>query len=175
MPDSVKVNPVKPCCRNLAEDVLYNPVDTMQFFGGCVECDADGKDHTPFLHFLEIMNPAFQQVGIGDNQFFTRNAGQPGGFQADVFYGTVQIVDNDCVADFERFVYRDGKRGEQITKDVLDCQRDGDTANTQTGDQCRYVDAEIAEYQKQCDGPDDEFGGEPDNVHVHYLMSRIFP
>ena len=85
------------------------------------------------------------QVGIGEDQLFTGQAAQPGGFQPDVLHAAQVLVDDQEIAHRERFVQRDTQRREQVPEDVLYRQRHGDTTDTEPRHQCGDIDTEVVQ------------------------------
>ena len=63
------------------------------------------------------------------------------------------VSERDRVADLERLVENDGKRREQIAEHALGCERHGDTADAETGDQGGDVEAQVLEHQQQRQRP----------------------
>ena len=64
---------------------------------------------------------------------------------------------------------RDGR--EQIGKDALRGQTDGDAADAQACDEAGDVHAQIAQDHDQCDGEDDE--GDEDVDQLHRVIQRL--
>ena len=71
------------------------------------------------------------------------------GFQPDVFNRTGERADNDEIAHFERLVDGNRQRGEHVAENVLHRQRQRDTADTQAGDECSDVVAQVRQHRQQ--------------------------
>lgn len=142
------MNPVQPDSGNVAENIRMIPLIRRSFSEDVSKVTPIVR-HASFLHLLEVVNPAFQQIGIGNNEFLARYARQSCRFQSDIFHGTVQIVDDNGIPDFERFVNGDRQGGEQISQNILDGQRYGDTTDAEACDQGGDIDAKVIENKQQ--------------------------
>jgi len=62
--------------------------------------------------------------------------------QADVLHLAAIVLDRDRVSDDEWLVHHDRDRGEEIAEDVLDRERDGKTADPESGEERPDLDVE---------------------------------
>ena len=118
--------------------------------------DTDAEQGAAFLHPAVVADSTLQKVLVGKDQLFSRDARQASRIQADRFHGPAQSVDRERIADDERFVEQDREGREQVSEDVLNGKRYGNSADPESGDQSGNVDAEILQQKQQCDRPDDD-------------------
>ena len=105
----------------------------------------------------KIVDFLFEQLLVGKNDLLAGECADARRFQADLLDRALHRVDPDCVALAERAVEQDGKRGEQVGKDALRRQTDGNAADAEPCDEAGNVHAEIGENEnhrnrKQDDG-----------------------
>src|SRR2546423_7399968 len=78
---------------------------------------------------------ALQQFAVGEDDLFARIAAHASGFQTDVLHLAAIVLDRDLVANYERLVRHNGDGGEKVAEDVLNGERNRQTADSETGQQ----------------------------------------
>ena len=66
-------------------------------------------------------------------------------------FSTEIFVDDDEIADFKWFIDDNRQAGKKIAENILDRQGNGDSADTQSGNQCSDIDPQVVEGQQQHD------------------------
>src|SRR6185436_17613526 len=92
----------------------------------------------------------------GDDHLLAGEAPDARGLEPDMLDRAVHAFDLNRVAHDEGLVEDDRERGEEISEDVLDGERDGDAADAKSGDEGRDVDAEVLQRGDDQQSPEDE-------------------
>ncbi len=130
----------------------------------------------PAVAFREVADLLVQQFGIRDHQLLPFERAKPRGLQADSFDRADALAVADRVSAPERLVEQDRKRCEQVGKDALGREPDGNAADTESGDQRGDVDAEIVENDDDGDREQGDADQYPDKRHRigDSALGRIF-
>ena len=91
-----------------------------------------------------ISDFAFQQLAVGKDDLLARIAAHASGFQTDVLHLAAIVLDRDLVANYERLVRHNGDGGEKVAEDVLNGERNRQTADSETGQQWLDLDTGAA-------------------------------
>ena len=89
-----------------------------------------------------IPDLALQQLAVGEDDLLSGFTAHARRLQADVLDLAAIVLDRDLIADDEGFIHDDRDRGKQIAQDVLNGERDRESADTNAGEKRPDLDVE---------------------------------
>src|SRR4051794_32198065 len=111
-----------------------------------------------------IPDLALQKLTVREDDLLAGVAADARGFEANVLDFAAVVLHRDRIADDERLVEHDRDRGEQVAEDVLNGERDGDTADSQSSKERLDLDSVGAQSDDREDNPDRETGNRTERL-----------
>ena len=130
-------------------DAFDDAWDLLKLFGRGLVGHTEAEGDATLTHLLVIAQARFGQVAVGEHQYLTAEAANACGFETDVLDRSVEIINGDKIAHLKGFVQNNTETGKQITQDVLQCEANGNAANTQPGDQGLDVKTQIVKHDQR--------------------------
>jgi hypothetical protein len=134
--------------------------DKFQLLGRRPVVNVQGKNNSPVIHSLEIMNAASREIRVPNDDLFAAQTSNSGRFNSEIFYRAHFVVDHDKIANFERAIEIDDEVVEEITQDILRRERNRDTADTESGNYRCNVFAHVIQQEDDTNDPDNDIDHE---------------
>ena len=136
----------------------------------------NAKARSPSRQASHIDDFLVEQIGVGNDDFFTGSCSQPSAFQANFLDCSDGIVIGDCLSPTERLVENNRKRRKKVGKNALSGKTDGDAAHPETRNQAGDIDTQIIKNHDRRDCKEHERDQQTDQGHrvfQRFVLVRI--
>ena len=106
-----------------------------------------------FVAATQVLQVNCRDGAVGDGQKSPLLGADASGAQADVFDHAGAIAETANIAHTKHFVAEHGDAAEEISNGLLCAEADGNAANTEAGERCAHVEAEVSQ---DCESTDAE-------------------